>query len=50
MQKEGQVFYATDTDQLPTIARQIIDLAGNNLTYGHVERKYYNPEFIAMGR
>ncbi len=27
----------------------IRDLEGNCLTYGHQERKYYNPEFIASG-
>lgn len=27
----------------------IKDLAGNDLTYGHKEKKYYNPEFIALG-
>jgi len=37
MQKDGQVFYAADTDQLPSIARQLIEFAGSNrifLFYG----------------
>lgn len=34
---------------LPPAACNIVDLDGNSLTYGHHERLYLNPEFLASG-